>query len=180
MEYIILKWLSQNYPGGWVYTKHLSLKSFSSKKNLCKNSTLINFEKLPDELKENNLFFKSLGELFYRLVLPPNTSFKRNISQLHWSNPTRELNFENRFCSLTITFQNTWQISKIANEIEPYLNSDGEKFQTHYFQIQTEANFNRFLSLTPWADKYVKWVNDMINGLFSSFDWNHYVEKRIR
>lgn len=180
MEYIILKWLSQKYHSGWVYEKHLSLKAFSSEKTLSKKSTIIKFEELPAGLKENNLFFKSLGELYYRLVLPPGTAFRRNTAQIHWSNPTRELIFKNKFCSLIITFQNTWQIQSVADDVEPYLPSNGDKFQTHYFQIQIEANFNRLLSLTPWADKYEKWVNDITKILFDLFDWNIYVKKKIR
>ena len=180
MEYVILKWAAQRYHSGWLFEKHLSLEAYSSEIKLNEKSTNITIEELPAELKTNNKFFNSLGEANYRLFLPPNTTFSRKIASIHLRNPTRELNFKNKFCSLTITFQNTWQIQRIANEIEGYLPSNGDKFQTHYFQIQVEAKFNRFLSIMPWMDKYVKWVNDITKNLFDSFDWNQHVKKKTR
>ena len=179
MEYILLKWLAQKYHIGWLLGKQLSLKAYSSEKTLSKKSTTIKLDELPTELKQNNLFFKSLDEVNFRLILPPSTSFRRNTTQIQWNNPTRQIIFKNIFCSLEITFQNTWE-QRMTSNIEPFLDSKEGKFQTQYFQIQIEAKFNRFLSITPWMDKYVKWVNDLANNLFDTFDWNVYVKKKIR
>lgn len=178
MEYLILKWMAQRYYGGWLYEKHLSLEAYFSEIKASEKSTQITIEELPAELKVNNIFFHSLGEQHYRLFLPNNSKISRNVTNTQWRNPTRELQFKNRFCSLTITFQNTWQIQRIADEIEDYLPSKDGEFQTHYFQIQVEAKFNRFLSITPWIDKYLKWVDDITKNLFDSFDWNQYVKKK--
>jgi len=180
MEYVILKWMAQRYHSGWLYEKHLSLKAYSFEMKSNKKSTNITIEELPTEMKTNNIFFNSLGETNYRLILPPNTTFTREVARIHWANPTREIKLKNKYCSLTITFQNTWQIQRIPNEIEGHLLSNEGEFQTHYFQIQVEAKFNRFLSVTPWIDKYAKWVNDITKNLFDSFDWNQYVKKKTR
>ena len=178
MEYIVIKWLGDRYRGGWLVEKRLSLEAYSNEKVLSRKANIIKFNNLKD-LLQGNVFLKLLDEQNYLLCLPPNTKMVRHIVKLHWRNPCRELVFKNKYCSVAITFQNTWQLNKLFEELRSFLPSEEAKYQTHYYRIQVRAKFNRWLTALPLMDKYYRWVNDLVMKLKNDFDWNQFVKKRI-
>jgi hypothetical protein len=178
MEYVLLKWLRDNYCGGWLEEKRLSLEAYSDKKVLSQKAAIIKFNDLENLLK-NNIFLQLLNEHSYAMHLPPNTKIDRNVVEMQWWNPARELLFKNKYCTVTITFQNTWQQNKLLEELRTFLPSDEGQFQTHYFKIQIRAKFNRWLIIWPQMDKYYRWVSDLVTKLKNDFDWATYLKKRI-
>jgi hypothetical protein len=181
MEYILIKWLGDKYRNGWLIEKRLSLEEYSDKKVLNRRATTIELNNLKDLLKRN-IFFKLLDEQYYRLCLPPNTKIDRHVAKIHWTNPCREFIFKNKYCSVIITFQNTWQINRLFEDLRPFLLHNYQKeteYQTHYYQIQVRAKFNRWLIALPQMDNYYRWVNDLMMKIKNDFDWSHYVRERI-
>lgn len=178
MEYVLIKWLGDRYRSGWLIEKRISLEKYHDKKILNRESTIIKSNDLKDFL-EGNIFFKLLDEQHYLLCLPPKTRIYRHLTKIHWVNPCRELIFQNKYCSIVITFQNTWQLNKLFEELRSFLPSEETEYQTHYYQIQIRAKFNRWLVALPQMDKYLRWVDDLATKLKNDFDWTQYIKKRI-
>lgn len=197
--YLFLKWMNSNFHQCWLlkHEKPLIDRSFWGGPIVeegIDNSNILTFEKLPQGIKKNNIFFTnpklfkngafepSADTIFpieeFAVVFPPNTK----ICFFNDSKNGRKITFENDYSEIIFRITASSSGPGLPFEMmdfhqKGFNRKEFYKYFTLKYQVSFYANFKNTKNIAE-QKKYVKWARTLLNYFTAYFDWNEFKQNK--